>query len=53
MYVTTEESRESIIRQAAQFNMDFQRAIDEGRLMVVDVGYGRARVTITAFLLSG
>ena len=27
IYVTTVESRESIIKQAAQFNMDFQRAI--------------------------
>lgn len=41
VYVTTEESRESIIRQAVQFNMDFQRAIDEGRLMVVDAFMGR------------
>lgn len=36
IYVTTEESRESIIRQAQQFRMDFQPAVKEGRLIVID-----------------
>ena len=36
IYVTTEESRESIVRQAAQFRMDFQSALREGRLIIVD-----------------
>ena len=41
IYVTTEESRESIIKQAAQFNMDFEKAIEEGRLIVIDALMGR------------
>ena len=36
LYVTTEESRDSIIRQAAQFNMDFKGAIDGGKLIIID-----------------
>ncbi len=36
VYVTTEESRESIIRQAAQFRMDFRTAIEKDRLVVID-----------------
>ncbi|MEM4969363.1 MAG: ATPase domain-containing protein, partial [Nitrososphaerota archaeon] len=41
IYVTTEESRESIIRQASQFSMDFEKAIDEGKLIVIDALMGR------------
>jgi len=41
IYVTTEESRESIIKQAAQFNMDFQRAIEEKKLIIIDALMGR------------
>ncbi len=41
IYVTTEESRESIIRQASQFNMDFRGAVDEGRLIIIDALMGR------------
>ena len=41
IYVTTEESRESIIRQAAQFNMDFERAVEEKKLIVIDALMGR------------
>ena len=41
IYVTTEESRESIMRQAAQFNMDFERAVEEGKLIVIDALMGR------------
>jgi len=41
IYVTTEESRESIIRQASQFSMDFKKAIDEGKLIVIDALMGR------------
>ncbi|MEM1619518.1 MAG: KaiC domain-containing protein [Fervidicoccaceae archaeon] len=36
IYVTTEESRESIIRQAAQFDMNFSEAIERGKLIVLD-----------------
>jgi len=36
IYVTTEESRDSIIRQAAQFKMDFSSAISSGNLIVID-----------------
>ena len=42
IYVTTEESKESIIRQAAQFNMDFEKAIDEKKLILIDALMGRA-----------
>ncbi len=41
IYVTTEESRESIIRQASQFNMDFKEAVDGGRLVIIDALMGR------------
>ena len=40
IYVTTEESRESIIRQAAQFGFDFESAIDDGRLVIIDALMG-------------
>ncbi|RLF12346.1 MAG: KaiC domain-containing protein [Thermoprotei archaeon] len=36
IYVTTEESRESIIKQAAQFGFDFRKAILDRRLIVID-----------------
>lgn len=36
IYVTTEESRESIVRQAAQFGMDFAGAIESGELIIID-----------------
>ncbi len=36
IYVTTEESRESIIRQAAQFQMDFQSALSNKNLIIID-----------------
>ena len=36
VYVTTEESRESIIRQAGQFGFDFERALGEGKLIIID-----------------
>ena len=41
IYVTTEESRESIIKQASQFGMDYERAIQEKKLIVVDALMGR------------
>ncbi len=41
IYVTTEESRESIIRQAKQFGWDFRKAIDEGKLVIIDALMGR------------
>ena len=36
IYVTTEESRESIIKQASMFNMDFAKAVDEGKMIIID-----------------
>ncbi|MCE4599444.1 MAG: KaiC domain-containing protein [Desulfurococcales archaeon] len=36
IYVTTEESRESIIRQASMFGMDFARAMDRGKMIIID-----------------
>ncbi len=41
IYVTTEESRESIMKQASQFNMDFKKAAEEGKLIVIDALMGR------------
>jgi len=41
IYVTTEESRESIMRQAAQFNMNFEKALEEKKLIVIDALMGR------------
>lgn len=41
IYVTTEESRESIINQASQFNMDFEKAIEEKKLIIIDALMGR------------
>jgi len=36
IYVTTEESRESIVNQAEQLGMNFGKAVGEGRLIIVD-----------------
>lgn len=36
VYVTTEESRESIIKQALLFGMDFARAVDTGKMIIID-----------------
>lgn len=36
VYVTTEESRESIVRQAEMFGMNFSKAIGEGRMIIID-----------------
>lgn len=41
IYVTTEESRESIIKQASQFNMGFAEAVNEGKLIVIDALMGK------------
>ncbi|MEM3648762.1 MAG: ATPase domain-containing protein, partial [Thermoproteota archaeon] len=41
IYVTTEESRESIVRQASQFKMDFQKRVEEGKLIIIDALMGR------------
>ncbi len=41
IYVTTEESRESIMKQAAQFDMGFEKAFDEGKLIIIDALMGR------------
>ncbi len=40
IYVTTEESKESIIRQAAMFGFDFERAIREKKLVIIDALMG-------------
>jgi len=39
--VTTEESRDSVMNQAAQFGMDFRRAVSEGRMIIIDALLGR------------
>ncbi len=36
IYVTTEETRESIIKQAALFGMDFAHAVDTGKMIIID-----------------
>jgi len=36
IYITTEESRESIIKQAKQFHFPFEEKIEEGNLIVID-----------------
>jgi len=41
IYVTTEESRESIIRQASQFGMKFGDAMNDGKLIIIDALMGR------------
>lgn len=41
IYVTTEESKESIIRQAAQFGFNFERAVEERKLVLIDALMGK------------
>lgn len=36
IYVTTEESRESIIKQALMFGFNFKQHVGEGRLVIID-----------------
>jgi len=40
IYVTTEESRDSILVQASQFGFDFKRAVDERKLVIIDALMG-------------
>lgn len=40
IYVTTEESKESIINQALQFGMDLNGAVEEKRLVIIDALMG-------------
>lgn len=40
IYVTTEESRNSIINQAAQFNMNFNKATIDKKLIIIDALMG-------------
>jgi KaiC domain protein len=40
IYVTTEESRNSIIIQAKQFNIDFEKAINDKKLIIIDALMG-------------
>lgn len=40
IYVTTEESRESVANQAFQFGIDFKKAIEDKRLIVIDALMG-------------
>jgi len=40
IYVTTEESRESIIKQSAQFGFNFKKAIEDKRLVMIDALMG-------------
>ncbi|RLG53247.1 MAG: KaiC domain-containing protein [Thermoproteota archaeon] len=48
IYVTTEESRESVIKQASQFGMDFESAVSEGKAIVIDALMGSDRWTLTS-----
>lgn len=41
IYVTTEESRDSIIRQAEQFGFKFSKYVDDGKLIIIDALMGR------------
>ena len=41
IYVTTEESKDSIINQASQFNIDFRKAIEKNSLIIMDALMGR------------
>ncbi len=41
IYVTTEESRESIIKQAYQLGIDFEDAINRNQLIIIDALMGR------------
>lgn len=40
IYVTTEESEESILLQASQFNFDYKKAIQENKLIIIDALMG-------------
>ncbi|MEM1607622.1 MAG: KaiC domain-containing protein [Candidatus Bathyarchaeia archaeon] len=40
IYVTTEESRESIVTQAAQFGFDFTKGITEKKMVIIDALMG-------------
>ncbi len=40
IYVTTEESKDSIIKQAAMFGFDFEKAIEEKKLVIIDALMG-------------
>ena len=40
IYVTTEESRESIIKQAAQFGIDFESALKNKKMIIIDALMG-------------
>ncbi|MEM2104469.1 MAG: KaiC domain-containing protein [Candidatus Bathyarchaeia archaeon] len=40
IYVTTEESRGSIITQAGQFGFDFSSAVNDGKLVIIDALMG-------------
>ncbi len=46
IYVTTEETRDSIISQASQFGMDFKSAINEGKLIIIDALMGNDEWTL-------
>ncbi len=37
VYVTTEESRNSIVRQAEMFNLEFYRYLKQGQLIIIDI----------------
>ncbi len=40
IYVTTEESKDSIIKQAAMFGFDFEKAVEEKKLVIIDALMG-------------
>jgi len=41
IYVTTEEDRDSVVRQASQFGMDFEGAVRNGSLIIIDALTGK------------
>jgi len=40
IYVTTEESRDSLIKQSSMFGFDFERAINDRKLVIIDALMG-------------
>jgi len=48
IYVTTEESRESVMKQASQFGMDLESAVSEGKAIIIDALMGHDRWTLTS-----
>ncbi|MCS7103447.1 MAG: hypothetical protein NZ992_06165 [Candidatus Korarchaeum sp.] len=43
IYVTSEEPRESVMRQTEMLGMDMSKAVEEGKLIVIDALLGNDR----------